>query len=122
MDDILWQDETNLRLNKLETEQEKKEQLLDMLVRNVNELEKFRKQFGNGNGIIPKIIKGLSSKFDKMFADFKKEREERFKDYMEEIKATIALIPCSKLLGDGCHYKLIEKDEPIPKGYKEVKG
>ena len=111
---MLSEVEIELRLKKLEIEQDKKNELFDMLVRNVNEIETFRKQFRNGNGFVPKIIDGLTAKFQELFKEHKKAVK-------KEINDAVDRIPCSKLIGKTCDVRIIGKDDPIPKGYKELK-
>jgi hypothetical protein len=102
--------EIELRLQNLEKEKDSREELLDMLIRNVNVLEGFRKQFKNGNGFVPQIIKGLTANFEKLFETHKR-----------EIKMIVSRIPCSKLIGQNCDFRIIGKDDPVPDGWKEIK-
>ena len=111
--------EMELRVQKLEKDQSNDKEIMQIVVSAINELKAFRNQFKNANGFVPKIIEGVTSKFEKMFKDFKDERNKKLQNHVDEIKTIIALIPCSKLLGDGCTYKLIAKEDKAPEGWKE---
>jgi biotin-(acetyl-CoA carboxylase) ligase len=117
-------EELELRISRLENKHEANRTMIELAAGVVNELKTWREQFKtkNGHGLIPEIIDGVTAKFDKMFSEFKKERDDKFKEHIKEIDKRISLIPCTKLIGDGCLYKIISKNEPVPKGWKEIKS
>jgi hypothetical protein len=110
--------ELKLKVIQLEKEKLDNDELVKLLTRAVNSFATFQDQFKNGDGIVPKIITGLTNNFKSAFEEHKKEMAGSFQIHEEKVATTIALIPCSKLLGDGCLYKLISKDDPVPEGWK----
>jgi len=114
--------ELKLKVESLAKEKLENDELIKLLTRAVNSFAVFQDQFKNGDGIVPKIIDGLTNNFKSQFDLHKNDMRESFAKHKEEITAIIALIPCSKLVGDGCNFKFIGKDDPTPKGYKEMKA
>lgn len=103
--------ELKLKVIQLEKEKTDNDELVKLLTRAVNSFATFQDQFKNGDGIVPKIIDGLTNNFKNMF-----------NSHREEVLEIISKIPCSKLIGNDCDFRFIGKDEKIPEGWKAIRA
>lgn len=99
-----------LKVEQLEKDQADSQELVKLLTRTINEFDTFKKQFKEGNGIVPKIVSGVIKEFN-----------ERFELHKKEIAKLVSRIPCSKLIGKNCDFRIIGKNDSIPEGFKELK-
>ena len=115
--------ELELRVIQLEKDHTHNKDLIDLILDIVKELKAWRNQFKskNGHGFVPKIIDGVTEKFEQMFHSYQSQVDLSFTNHKEAVNTIVTSIPCSKMLGEGCTYRLISKDDPIPPGFKEVK-
>jgi len=103
--------ELKLKVAQLEKEKLANDELIQLLTRAINSFAKFQDKFQDGDGIVPKIIDGLTSNFKDIFEQHKK-----------DVIGIISKIPCSKLIGQNCDFRIISKSEPVPPGYKTIKA